>query len=459
MAATPSLGEPAEPGQPGSLPADLAEAAAPRSLRAILARQFASLAVYNYRLYFAGQLISLVGTWMQTTAQAWLVLKLTGSPLALGTVTTLQFLPITVFTLFGGAVADRLPKRRALVVTQTLAMLQAAVLAFLVATGRVQLWHVYALALWLGTVNAFDGPVRQSFVVELVGRERLVNAVALNSSIFNLARIAGPAVAGVTIGVIGLSWAFAANAASFIAVLAAYALMRPSEFRAVPRAAARGNVLHQVREGIVYSARTPTVAFFFILLGIIGTFGYNFTVIVPLVAEFVLKVGPEKFGMLTSAMGAGSLIAALVMAATGRLRPSWLLLASAVFAALLAAIAFSPVYAVTAGLLFLLGIVGVAFSTTINTSLQVAVPDELRGRVMSIFFLLFAGSTPVGGYITGFLAEHLGVGWGLAIMAGLCGFGTLLGAAYYLRAGRRAFAAIEAAPAKPHPRAGAEAAG
>ncbi|GIW14340.1 MAG: MFS transporter [Tepidiforma sp.] len=429
----------------------------PRSLRAIAARQFASLAVYNYRVYFIGQLISLVGTWMQTTAQAWLVLKLTGSPLALGTVTTLQFLPITVFTLFGGAFADRLPKRRALVITQSLAMTQAAVLALLVATGRVQLWHVYALALWLGTVNAFDGPVRQSFVVELVGRERLVNAVALNSSIFNLARIAGPAVAGVTIAAIGLSWAFAANAASFLAVLAAYALMRPSEFRAVPKSPARGNVLRQVRDGLAYSARTPAVAFFFILLGVIGTFGYNFTVIVPLVAEFVLHVGPQKFGMLTSAMGAGSLTAALIMAATGRLRPAWLLLASAAFSGLLAAVAFSPLYAVTVALLFFLGIVGVAFSTTINTSLQVIVPDELRGRVMSIFFLLFAGSTPIGGYITGFLAEHLGVRVALTAMASLCAAGTILAAAYYIRIGRDAFRALEAEDDAETPAAGAPA--
>lgn len=419
-----------------------ASASAPRTLRALLARQFASLAIYNYRLYFIGQLISLVGTWMQTTAQAWLVLRLTGSPLALGTVTTLQFLPITIFTLFGGAFADRLPKRRALVITQTLAMVQAALLALLVATGRAQLWHVYALALWLGTVNAFDGPVRQSFVVELVGRERLVNAVALNSSIFNLARIAGPAVAGLTIAAIGLSWAFAANAASFLAVLAAYALMRADEFRALPRNAAPGNVFQQVREGLVYSAKTPAVAFFFILTGIIGTFGYNFTVIVPLVAEFILRVGPEKFGILTSAMGAGSLAAALAMAALGRLRPGWLLLAATAFSALLAAVAFSPVYTLTLALLFALGMVGVAFTTTINTSLQVKVPDELRGRVMSIFFLLFAGSTPIGGYITGFLTEHLGVRAGLTIMAGLCGGGTLLATVYFLRSARRAFAPL-----------------
>lgn len=399
--------------------------------------------MFNYRLYFTGQLISLVGTWMQTTAQAWLVLRLTGSPLALGTVTTLQFLPITMFTLFGGAFADRVPKRRVLVLTQTLAMTQAAILAVLVATGTVQLWHVYVLALWLGTVNAFDGPVRQSFVVELVGRERLVNAVALNSSIFNLARIAGPAVAGVTIAAIGIGWAFTANAASFIAVLGAYALMRPSEFRAVPRKPAAGNILNQVREGITYSWRTPPVLFFFILLALIGTFGFNFTVVVPLVAEFVLKVGPQQFGLLTSAMGAGSLVAALTMAATGRPGPKVLLLIAAAFSSVLAAVALSPIYALTAGLLFLLGTCGVAFSTTINTSLQVMVPDELRGRVMSIFFLLIAGSTPLGGFVTGFLGEHIGVRGGLLAMAGACFLGVFLAGLYYFRTARTAFGAAE----------------
>ncbi|MCZ7577681.1 MAG: MFS transporter [Dehalococcoidia bacterium] len=229
----------------------------PGRLRALVARQFGSLRIYNYRVYFLGQMVSLVGTWMQTTAQAWLVLRLTGSPLALGTVTTLQFLPITLFALFGGAFADRLPKRRVLVTTQALAMAQATTLAILVATGTVELWHIYVLALALGTVNAFDGPVRQSFAVELVGREQVVNAVALNSSVFNVARITGPAVAGVTIAVIGIAPAFAANAASYLAVLLAYAMMRPAEFRAVPRKPATGNIFHQIREGLAYSWGTP----------------------------------------------------------------------------------------------------------------------------------------------------------------------------------------------------------
>ncbi|MEO8541353.1 MAG: MFS transporter [bacterium] len=399
--------------------------------RALTARQFSSLKIYNYRVYFVGQLISLVGTWMQTTAQALLVLKLTGSPLALGTVTTLQFLPITVFTLFGGAFADRLPKRRVLMVTQTLAMLQALALGLLVVTDTVQLWHVYALALMLGTINAFDGPVRQSFGVDLVGREQLVNAVALNSSLFNMARITGPAIAGIAIATVGMSTAFLVNAASFVAVLGAYAIMRPADFHTVPPKKATGNVLSQVREGLVYSWKTPQVLFLFILLAFLGTFGFNFTVLIPLVAEFVLKVGPTQFGLLISAMGLGSLIAALAIAATGRLSHRNLLFVGAAFVGLFVAVSVSGSYYLTAALLFVLGIVSVLFSTTVNTTLQITVPDELRGRVMSIFFLLFAGSTPIGAYLTGVMAEQFGVTKALLVMASLCGLGVGVAATYW----------------------------
>jgi MFS family permease len=393
------------------------------SVRPLLGRQFGSLAIYNYRVYFFGQMTSLVGTWMQTTAQAWLVLQLTDSSFALGTVITLQFLPITLFTLFGGVVADRLPKRRMLMITQSLALTQATLLGILVATGWVELWHIYVMALMLGTINALDGPVRQSFVVELVGREQLANAVALNSSIFNVARLIGPAVAGVTIGFVGISTAFFVNAGSFVAVLGAYTLMRPEQFFAQGRRRSEGNVLSMVAEGIRYSWRTPSVLFLFILLFFVGMFGYNFTIIIPLVARFVLDVGPERFGLLTSCLGAGSLIAALGLAALGQASQRVLLGAAALFVVIFAGVAASPWFWLTAVLLVGLGVVAVAFSTTINTTLQLSVPDELRGRVMSIFFLLFAGSTPIGGWFTGALGEVIGVRGTLAIDAGLCGLG------------------------------------
>jgi MFS family permease len=374
--------------------------------------------------------MSLIGTWMQTTAQAWLVLQLTGSPLALGTVTTLQFLPITCLTLFGGAFADRIPRRKALIITQTLSMVQAFVLGLLVLTDTVQLWHVYVLAACLGTINAFDGPVRQAFGVELVGRERLVNAVALNSSIFNMARVAGPAVAGIAIATVGISTAFLLNAFSYIGVLAAYAVMRPSEFYSVPKKPAVGNVLTQVKEGIMYALHTPQVLFFFILLGFLGTFGYNFTVLIPLIAEFGLGLGAKQFGLLTSALGAGSLVSALAIAAFGRLSVRLLIASVGIFIALFCAIAVSESYYLTAALLAGLGVVSVLFSTTINTTLQIIVPDELRGRVMSIFFLLFAGSTPIGGYLTGVMAEAFGIRTTLFVLAGICATGLATAVAY-----------------------------
>lgn len=404
----------------------------PFDLRMLVARQFGSLRIYNYRVYFFGQLVSLVGTWMQTTGQAWLVLKLSGSPLALGTVTTLQFLPITLLTLFGGVFADRLPKRRLLIATQSAAMVQALVLGLLVVTGWVELWHVYLLALCLGVINAFDGPVRQSFVVELVGREQLVNAVALNSSIFNMARVLGPGVGGVAIAVVGLSTTFFLNAVSFLAVITSYLVMDAARFQEVPRRTASGNVLSQVAEGIRYSWRTPTVLFLFTLLAVIGTFGYNFTVVIPLVAEFVLKVGPGKFGLLTSAMGVGSLIAALALAAAGQASLRALLLAAAAFVVVFAAIAVSRWYFLTALLFVFLGAAAVMFSTTINTTLQLIVPDELRGRVMSIFFLLFAGSTPFGGYATGLFGEYIGVPQTLMIEAAICAAGIAVALGYRL---------------------------
>lgn len=403
--------------------------------RALGARQFSSLGIFNYRVYFLGQTVSLIGTWMQTTAQAWLVLKLTGSPLALGTVTTLQFLPITLFTLIGGAFADRVPKRRVLMLTQALAMLQAFALGALVLTGTVQLWHVYVLALMLGTINAFDLPVRQAFAVELVGREQVVNAVALNSTIFNLARVAGPAVAGIAIATVGMSTAFMVNAASYLAVLGAYAVMRPSEFHMIPTKPAVGNLFTQVKEGVRYATGTPRILFLFILLAFFGTFAFNFTIVIPLVAEFVLGVGSKQFGLLTSALGVGSLIGALAIAAKGKLATRSLVAAAAIFVAVYAGIAFSERYYLTAALLACLGVVSVLFTTTINTALQILAPDDLRGRVMSIFALLMAGSTPIGGYLTGVLSEAIGVRATMLILAAICGAGLAIALAYRRMAG------------------------
>ncbi len=396
-------------------------------------RSFGSLTVRNYRLYFFGQMVSLSGTWMQRTAQAWLVLKLTGSPAALGMVTALQFLPITLLTLFGGVFADRWPKRRTLVITQVGSGVQALILGALVFSDTVQLWHVYGLALFLGLFNAFDGPVRQSFAAELVGKEHLVNAVALNTSVFNVARIAGPSIGGLTIARFGLAPSFFMNAASYVIVVGGLLLMRDSEMRRdAGRKRATGNIFRQIGAGLSYAGRTPSVLFIFIMLGFIGTFGFNFTVMIPLVAEFVLKVGAEKFGLLTSAMGVGSLVAALSLAMLGKANLRVLVGAAVVFATMLGCIALSGSYILTAGLLAVFGAASVFFSTTANTTVQLLVPDELRGRVMSIFFLLMAGSTPIGGFFTGQFAEHFGVRQSILLEAALCGLGVAVALSFRL---------------------------
>ena len=394
-------------------------------------RTFSSLAVYNYRVYWLGQLISISGTWMQTTAQAWLVLKLTNSPTALGTVTLLQFLPITLLTLFGGVLADRVPKRALIFCTQSVGALQALLLGILVVANLVQLWQIYLLALLLGIVNAFDNPTRQAFVAELVGRDRLQNAVALNSMLFNAARVVGPAVAGIVISAVGIGQAFLVNAASFLPVLVGLALMRPREFHAVPRPA-RGNVVGQLWAGIRYAVGTRDVALTLILVGILGTFGYNFTTVLPLLARYALHTGALGLGLLTSAVGIGSVIAALGVASARRTSQAVIFGAAATFSVVLALVGISNWLPLTLLLLVALGIASIVFSSSANTRLQMSSPDELRGRVMSLYFLLFAGTTPIGGMLVGILAAHAGVQPTVVMLGMACLLG-VAGTALYVR--------------------------
>ncbi|MFN8483669.1 MAG: MFS transporter [Anaerolineae bacterium] len=395
-----------------------------------MTRTFHAFRSYNYRLFWLGQLVSLTGTWMQTIGQSWLVLQLTASPLAVGIVTALQTLPILLFTLFGGVFADRVPKRKFLLLTQVISALQALVLGILVYTGRVQLWQVYALALVLGIINAFDNPTRQAFIVELVGREDLPNAVALNSSLFNAARIIGPAVGGVLIAVVGIATAFFLNALSFIAPIVALLLMRPERFFNVPTPV-RGNVFRQIGEGLSFVRHTVPAFIVVIMMAVLGTFGYNFSVTLPLIAEFVLHTSAAGFGLLTSFMGIGSLIGALLLANRSQATFPLLLGSSVLFAVFLAAVALSTVLPVTAVLLILLGFASISYTATSNTLLQLNAPDQLRGRVMSIYFLLFAGTTPIGGFITGWLANRIGVSETLLIEAAICFVGVLVGIRYY----------------------------
>jgi len=394
---------------------------------------FRALRHRNYRLFFTGQGISLSGTWMQTIAQAWLVLELTDSKTALGTVTVLQFLPITIFVLFAGVIADRVPKRNFILSTQLLAMVQALLLAALVWTGEVQLWHVYVLAGMLGLANAFEQPTRQAFVVEMVGKDDLMNAIALNSGLFNGARLVGPAVGGVIIATAGLKVAFLLNGLSFLPVIAGLLMMDLKQLHLGDRKASGPvNPLGELREGLSYALKTPATLLIIILIATLGTFGYNFIVVLPLVARYVLEGGSQQLGFLTAAVGLGALASALVLASRKAATKFTLFAGAISFAALLGAVALSHWFYVTLLLLLLLGVANTAFAATANTSLQLATPDHLRGRVMALWMLMVAGSTPIGAFLTGFMADHLGVQTAIGINAVACIAGVGAGLLYYV---------------------------
>jgi MFS family permease len=386
----------------------------------------------NYRLFFVGQLISLIGTWMQSVAQGWLVLQLTNDPFALGLVAAAQFAPVMVLGLFGGLIADSLPKRHTLVATQTIQGLLAAALAILTATGQVEVWHVLVLAFLLGVSNAVDMPTRQSFVVEMVGRDDIGNAIGLNSAVFNGARIVGPAIAGLTIAAVGIAACFAINAVSFVAVIAGLLLMRESELRpgpVLPRPHSAREVVDNLAEGLRYVRRTPVVLLSVVVVGLVATFGMNFNVFVPAMARDVLDVGAEGFGFLMAATGVGSLAAALAIAVRGRPRVSWIVGGAIVMGVLLVVFAESRSFALSMVAMFGVGAGAIGMAATANTAIQTAVPDQLRGRVMSVYLTVFAGSTPIGGPAMGAIASAFGIATSVAIggvLSALVGLGGLL---------------------------------
>lgn len=368
----------------------------------------------NYRLFFAGQLVSLVGTWMQAVAQAWLVLQLTHDPLVLGIVAALAFLPVLVLGLFGGLIADALPKRRTLMATQTVQMVLAFVLFVLVSTDLVQVWQVLVLAMLLGITNAVDMPTRQAFTVEVVGREDLANAVALNSAIFNAARIVGPAIAGLTIGFFGgdTSIAFLINGISFLAIICAYAAMRDSELNSLPpisKPRSVAEVRTSVADGLRYVRRTEIVLLATLTVAIVSTFGMNFTVTIPALADQVLHTDATGYGFLMAATGIGSLVAALTIAFSGRSRPVFVPLGAIILGVALTAAALAGGFAATFVVMLFVGFGAIAMAATANTTIQLAVPDHLRGRVISVYTTLFVGSTPLGGLLMGAIASAYGV--------------------------------------------------
>jgi MFS family permease len=384
-------------------------------------RAFSALRQRNFRLYWFGQMISLIGTTMQTIGQAWLVLELTHSPVQLGVVGALQFLPVLLFSLVGGVLADRWPKRRILLVTQSAATMQALLFYILLATSTIQLWHIYVLALLLGITTTLDQPTRSAFVVELVGREDLSNAVALNSSLVNLARIVGPGIGGIIIAISNVTLLFLLNAISFLPVILGLALINRHELHGQAFGRARKNTWQSLREGVAYVWHSPTILWVILVVGLVLLFGANFSVFLPLFATDVLHVGAAGFGLLSAATGGGALIAALWLAWRHQ-RPTIraILFGTLILGILEIVFAFSQLYSLSLALIAVLGFVETTFGALAITLIQTIAPDHLRGRVMSVYILFFTGSIPPGFLLAGWLSEQFGASFSLFICALLC---------------------------------------
>jgi MFS family permease len=372
----------------------------------------------NYRLWFAGQSVSLIGTWMQIVAQQWVVYEITGSKFMLGAIAFAGSLPTFFLMLPAGLLADRLPKRTILLYTQTISMLLAFVLAILLATGKLQVWHVFVLATLLGIVNSADAPARQAFTVEIIDDRRdLLNAIALNSSMFNLARVIGPAVAGLVLATLGAAWCFGVNGASFIAVIAGLVAIRVQTAAVKPVSGA----VQQVREGVHFARHHPVILPLILLTTISGLFAMTFGTLMPAFAVEVLHRGEEALGLLNAAVGVGALLGSVFVAATARAvnRRGPLILGCLLFPAALAAFAFSTSYAVSLLLLTVVGFGVVVQNTSINSLIQMQVSDEMRGRVLSIYLLAFFGASPIGSLQLGIVAQATGPAIGMAISASL----------------------------------------
>jgi MFS family permease len=372
----------------------------------------------NYRLFFGGQAISLVGSWMMQVAQAWLVLELTNDPLWLGVVAAAQFIPVLFLGLFAGVYADSLPKRQTLLWTQVVKMILSVILAALALTGLATVPLLILLALVIGVVNAVDMPVRQAFVVEMVGRDDIGNAVALNSAMFNGARIIGPAVAGLTIGAVGVAMAFVIDAISFVAVIAALLAMHDDELESPIRIARPDSfegVMSQLREGLHYVRVTPVVLMAILVLGLVATVGMNFGVIIPAYAQQVLDSGASGYGFLMAASGVGSLLAALWLAFGGHGQVRHIAYGAMLLGIGEALLGLSQSFSISMLLMVAVGFGGILMAATVNTTIQLAVPDGLRGRVMSVYTTIFAGSTPIGGPLMGGLASAVSVAFSLAV--------------------------------------------
>ncbi|MGH2864919.1 MAG: MFS transporter [Solirubrobacteraceae bacterium] len=385
---------------------------------------FAALAIPNYRRYIAGQSVSLVGTWMQMAAQSWLVLTLTGSATTLGVIVALQTLPVLALGPYGGVIADRVDKRRLIVALQIAMGVQALILGILTVTGAVRLWEIGALAALLGLNNAFENPARQSFMLEMVGAENLRNAVSLNSVLVNVARVIGPAVAGVLIATVGEGVCFLVNAASFVAVVASLTTLdRSAIFPSPPSGREPG----QLRDGLRYVRRSPELGIPLLMMALAGCLAYEFQVTLPVMARQGLHAGATAYGFMTAAMGVGAVLGGLLVAARGRTGLPPLVMAATAFGVVLIFAGLAPSLPVELFALALAGGASISFMATGNSTLQLNADPSMRGRVMSLWFVAFQGSTPIGGPIIGWVMAEAGARAGLGVGGGSCLVVALLG--------------------------------
>ena len=376
-----------------------------------ISQAFPALQSVNYKLYFSGQLVSMIGTWMQIVAQSWLVLQLTKSPFLIGLVMALSTLPTLLFTLFGGVVVDHFPKKNILFFTQICAMILAFTLGILTVFEWITIWEICVIAFLLGTVNAIDAPARQAFVFDLVKKEQLPSAIALNSGVFNTARVLGPTIAGVLIAIIGTGGAFLLNALSYVAVIIA---LRKIKTEPVELAKKR-NPIHAIKEGIHYSFTHPIIRTLFLVIGIVSIFGWSYTTVLPVIALNDFHVGAAGLGYLYAASGLGSLIATIIVALySKKISPLYFIIGGTmIFSISIFLFSFSKDIHTASVLLFFSGFGLLSFASQSNTTIQTIVKSEFRGRVMSIYVLMFIGLTPLGNFQIGLVSEHMGTSFAL----------------------------------------------
>jgi MFS family permease len=385
----------------------------PRALRALGHR--------NYRLFFSGQLISLIGTWMQSVGEMWLVYRLTHSSLLLGTAGFFSQIPVFILAPFGGMLADTRDRRKILVATQTSAMILAGILATLTLTGVVKVWHVFTLAALLGIVNAVDIPTRQAFVADLVARDDLMNAIALNSSMFNGARVVGPAVAGILVASIGEGWCFFANSASYIAVITGLLMMTFAGQRQ-RKQQMEISAFEHIAEGFRFVFAAPAIRALMMLLGAVSLFGISYAVLMPIFADQIFHAGAHGLGILMGFSGGGALVGAITLAFKKRVKGlgTWVTVSAAMFGVGLMAFSFSRHFWLSCALIVCSGFAMMVQMSSSNTLIQSMVPDRLRGRVMAVYSMMFMGMAPLGSLLAGTVAEHIGAPHTVAIGAGLC---------------------------------------